>query len=94
MNENKKEEIRKEAKRILDNFSKALEKVSVKKKVLKKEVGGFRDEGNGKETDMDFRKRIFENFRIKDSDSARESDDSRHAPNKDGDYLIAEKKKW
>lgn len=77
MNENKKEEIRKEAKRILDNFSKALEKVSVKKKVLKKEVGGFRDEGNGKETDMDFRDRVFEN-----------------APNKNGEYLIAEKKKW
>lgn len=77
MDERKREEIKKEAKKILDNFSKALEKVSVKKKVLKKRVGGFREEGEGKETDMDFRDRVFDN-----------------APDKDGDYIIGEKKKW
>ena len=77
MEEKKKEEIKKEAKKILDDFSKALDKVKVKKKPSKKGVGGFREEGNGKETDMDFRDRMFDN-----------------APEKESDYIIAEKKKW
>ncbi len=77
MDDKKREEIKKEAKKILDNFAKALDKVSVKKKALKKGVGGFREEGQGKGADEDFRERVFEN-----------------APNKDGDYIIAEKKKW
>jgi hypothetical protein len=77
MEENKREEIKQEAKKILDNFSKALEKVKVSAKEIKKGLGGFRAEGKGKKADADFRKRMFEN-----------------APAKDGDFIIAEKKKW
>ncbi len=72
-----KEKIRKEAKTILDRFSKALEKVKVKKKPLKAELGGFREEGEGKICDPNFRKSMFEN-----------------APKTEGDFIIAEKKKW
>ena len=71
------EEIRAQAKKIIDDFVSALEKVKVKKKKSDEGVGGFREEGNGTPTDSDFRKRMFEN-----------------APNKDDDYIIAEKKKW
>ena len=94
MDEKKKLEIQKEAKEILAKFSNSLQKVKFKERKDKKEVGGFRKEGSGMPGNSDFRKRMFENFRIKDSESARESGDSRHAPEKDGDYIIAEKKSW
>ena len=95
MAEINKEEIRAEAKAILDKFASALEKVKLKEKVEKKETGGYRKEAQGKKCDESFRKAMFENFRIKDSDSARKSDeDFRHAPQKDEDCIIAEKKSW
>ena len=75
--EEKKEEIRKEAKKILDSFAKSLDKVKFRGKGLKEEVGGFRKEEAGKKSDSDFRKNVLEN-----------------APEKDGDCIIAEKKKW
>lgn len=77
MEESKREEIRQEAKKMLANFSKALEKVKVKEKDFKLNVGGFRKEGSGVKCNEDFRKKMFEN-----------------APAKDGDFIIAEKKKW
>ncbi len=77
ISEREKEEIKKEAKEILDKFANSLEKVKTKKKELKVQTGGFRKEGAGEETDSDFRKRMFEN-----------------APRKDGDFILAEKKKW
>jgi|SRR3989344_551760 len=70
-------EIRKEAKELLEKFSKTLEKVKFKKKVLKEEFGGMREEGEGLVGDSDFRERFFKN-----------------APHKEGNFLIAEKKKW
>ena len=78
MDEKKQEEIRKGAKKILDNFASALDKVKIEKKGLKKEVGGFRKEEGGVDRhDADFRRRMFEN-----------------APNKDEDCIIAETKEW
>ncbi|HLF53762.1 MAG TPA: hypothetical protein VI544_01145 [Candidatus Nanoarchaeia archaeon] len=87
MEENKKEEIREQAKAILANFAKSLEKSSLslekkgtsgrKKLQLKKEIGGFREEGAPSHPDEDFRKRVFDN-----------------ALNKDEDFIIAEKAKW
>ena len=77
MDESKREEIRKQAKGILDSFAHSLEKVKIKGKELKREVGGFREEGNGEEGDKDFRERMFKN-----------------APEKNKDFIIAEKKKW
>ena len=69
--------IKKEAKEILDKFSKALGKVKIKEKKEKEEFGGMREEGNGLEPDPDFRARMFKN-----------------APHTEGDFIIAEKKKW
>jgi len=71
------EKIRREAKAILDKFAKELERVELKEKKERKEVGGVRVEGAGGEGDKDFRKRMFEN-----------------APSKEGDFIVAEKKKW
>ena len=67
MDERKREEIRKEARGILDKFAKSLESVKFKEKESKKQVGGFREEGNGK-TDADFRERMFANASSTDGD--------------------------
>ena len=75
--EDKKEEIRREAKQILERFSKELGKVKIKEKSLKSKVGGFRKEGSGEEGDEDFKEKMFDN-----------------APKKEGDFIVAEKKKW
>lgn len=61
MEEKQKEEIKKEAKKILDSFGKALEKVELKGKEFKKDEGGFRSEGNGVKADSEFRKIMFAN---------------------------------
>jgi len=59
--EKEKEEIKQEAKNILDRFASALEKVKVKEKRLKREVGGFREESIGEKCDGDFRRSMFSN---------------------------------
>ena len=61
VSEQKKKDIFLEAKRILDNFSKALEKVEFKEKKDKADIAGFREEGVGKLDNQDFRKRMFDN---------------------------------
>ncbi len=68
MDEKKREMIKKEAKQILDKFAKSLEKVKLKEKVGKKEVGGFRDEGEPAKADEDFKKRVIENAPNSDED--------------------------
>jgi hypothetical protein len=68
INEAKREEIKKEAKQILSKFAKSLEKVKLKEKKEKKEVGGFREEGEPGKPNADFRKRMFENAPNKDED--------------------------
>lgn len=55
------EVIRKQAKKILDDFAKTLDKVKFKEVEFKKEVGGFRNETNIVQTDGEFRKIMFEN---------------------------------
>lgn len=77
ISEEKREEIRKDARRVLDKFSKELGKVKIPKDNEEEECRGFREEGEGVKGDEDFRKRMFEN-----------------APEKDGDFIVAEKKKW
>ena len=73
------EQIRKEAKQLLDKFAKELDKVKISDKSEKKEVGGFREEGKsfGKSNDGEFRKAMFKN-----------------APNTKDDCIVAEKKSW
>lgn len=68
MDEKKREEIRKQAKGILDNFSKALDKVKTGKKDFKKNVGGYREETNSFNNDADFRQRMFANASKKNED--------------------------
>jgi Asp-tRNA(Asn)/Glu-tRNA(Gln) amidotransferase C subunit len=75
--EEQQEKIKREAKELLDKFSKALENVELKQKNLKEEVGGFREEGEGKDCEPNFRKKMFDN-----------------APEKKGDFLLSEKRKW
>jgi hypothetical protein len=77
MNEEKMNEVKVKAKQILDGFSKKLEGVKLHEKEFKKNVGGFRIEGKGKEGDKEFRERMFDN-----------------APEKSGDFIIAESKIW
>ena len=77
IDEKKQEQIKKEAKEILDRFSKTLGKVKIKEKKIKEEFGGMREEGEGLDCDPEFRERFF-----------------RNVPEKEGDFLIAEKKKW
>lgn len=71
-------QIQKQAKQILDNFAKSLEKVKISPSKEKQETGGFREESKNPEpSNEEFKKRIFSN-----------------AAETDGDFLIAEKKKW
>ena len=78
VSEKEKEDIKKQAKGIMDSFSKKLS--SVKEKILEPKIEREdfqRVEGNPMECDDDFRKRMFEN-----------------APNKSGDFILGEKKSW
>lgn len=62
------ETIRKEAQGIMEKFGKKLESVKLKESASGKEVGGFRNEGNGNKPDADFRKRMFANASEKNED--------------------------
>tara|TARA_Y100000310_G_scaffold138285_1_gene137172 strand:- start:7239 stop:7499 length:261 start_codon:yes stop_codon:yes gene_type:complete len=78
VSEKEKEEIKKQAKDIMDKFSKKLSKIDKKipePLIERKEFE--RDEVNGKESDSNFRERMFEN-----------------APEKNKDFIIGEKKGW
>ena len=79
VSEEKKIQIGKEARSILDKFAGALDQIDLEgKKDLKKGLGGFREEkGEGEKCDSEFKERMFEN-----------------APKKEGDFILAEKKKW
>ncbi|MBX4196323.1 hypothetical protein KW805_01925 [Candidatus Pacearchaeota archaeon] len=68
MDEKKREEIKKEAQKILERFSRSLENVKFKEKTLKRPAGGYREEGKGMECDPDFRKKMFENAENKNDD--------------------------
>ena len=78
VSESEKESIKKEAKKVMDDFSKKLSSIREKIPEPSVEREEFeREEGEGKSGDEDFRKRFFEN-----------------APNKNSDFIIGEKKSW
>ena len=77
MDEKEQEKIREEAKELLKKFAKSLEKVDIGKAEESKEQSGMRKEGEGEETDDNFKSRVFKN-----------------APETEGDFVVAEKKKW
>jgi hypothetical protein len=80
-----KEDIKKQAKKIMDNFVKALQSVKIgEARVERKE--DRRDEKDGEEADSDFRKITFENFRNKDIPDS--------APKKSKECIEAEKGSW
>ena len=68
MEEKQKEEIRKEARAILDKFAKRLDTVKVPEKKSEGKDTGVRAEGEGLKCDSDFRKMMFENAPNKDED--------------------------
>jgi Asp-tRNA(Asn)/Glu-tRNA(Gln) amidotransferase C subunit len=79
VSDKEKEGIKKEAKAIMDSFSKKLGKVptgKLKESFIER-AEGERVEGEGREGSPEFRKAMLEN-----------------APNKNDDSIIAEKKKW
>jgi len=78
VSEEEKEEIKKQAKEIMDKFSNKLSKVDEKLSEPFIEREEFeREEEERKESNSGFRERMFEN-----------------APRKNKDFIIAEKKKW
>lgn len=78
VSEGEKEEIKKGAKRIMDDFSKALEKVDSGGDFVFVDRDDFtRDEGNALRPDLEFKKIIFEN-----------------APKKNKNSILAEKGGW
>ena len=78
VSEKEKQEIKKQAKSIMDSFSKKLSRVDKKiSESLIERDEGEREEGGGQICDNEFRKIMFEN-----------------APNKNKDFIIAEKKGW
>ncbi|MBU3907055.1 MAG: hypothetical protein KKA64_02270 [Nanoarchaeota archaeon] len=98
VSEKEKEDIKKQAKAIMDSFSKKLERAKIDKinedGIERKE--GERKEGEGEESDSSFREGMFSNFRIKDSesDSKSKNEDFEHAPNKNKGFIVAEKGGW
>ncbi len=78
VSEKEKEEIKKQAKEIMDGFSKKISKIDKKIPESLIERKDFeRNEKEGTQPNEDFRKRMLEN-----------------APEKNQDFIIAEKKKW
>jgi len=63
-----KEEIEKQAKQILDNFSKSLESVKIKSKKEKASQTPFREETQAKSCNPEFRKQMFANAPNKNED--------------------------
>ena len=78
VSEKEREDIKKQAKSIMDSFSKKLSTIKEKipDPIIERE-DFERVEEDGKSCDEDFRERVFEN-----------------APNKNGDFILGEKKSW
>ena len=78
VSEKEREEIKRQAKGIMDKFSEKISKVKLKipEPLIEREEFE-REEGEGKESNFEFRQRMFEN-----------------APKKNKDFILTEKKKW
>ena len=79
VSEEEKEQIKKDSKNLLDEFSKKLEKIRTKEGHFHSPINetGLREEGEGWQTDEDFRELVFDN-----------------APFSEDDSIIAEKGGW
>ena len=67
MDDKQKENLRQEARKLMDDFAKTLESVKLKEKKGKTELGGFREKSEMK-ADTGFKKRMFENAPVKNDD--------------------------
>lgn len=78
VSEKEKKEIKQQAKNIIEDFSKQLSKLNknVKEPTIERKIQE-RKEKNPRESDIEFRKKMFAN-----------------APNKNENFIIAEKKQW
>ena len=77
VSENLKKQIKKDAKKILDDFSKSLESIEDKKLLSGVERNKQVRSESSVSCDKEFKKLFLKNV-----------------PKKDGDYVLAEKKKW
>lgn len=68
MNEQKKAEIEKQARGILGNFAENLKKIKIKDKKMDSRLSGFREEGDRRIDDNDFRERILKNAPCSEGD--------------------------
>ena len=68
MDEKKRLEIEKQARKILDDFGKSLSGIKISEKRVVGELSGIRKEGNGMKCDEEFRKRMFANAPSKEGD--------------------------
>lgn len=66
---NERVKIQREAQDVLKKFSSALASVKLKEKDEKKESGGWREEGRGREGEKGFREMIFANASVHDADA-------------------------
>ncbi len=87
--------ISEEAKRILEKFSAEIGKVEFKGKDIKRKVGGFRREG-GEKCGEDPKNRSSLSRKLPKATEVSEFRKMmfENAPVKEGDFIIAEKKKW
>ena len=69
ISDNDKVKIQKEVQDVLKKFSSALANVKLKKKDERKESGGWREEGKGREGEKGFREMIFANAPVHDADA-------------------------
>ena len=72
------DKIKTEAKQLLDKFAKSLEKVKISPKKSEQKTGGFREENSEPEPSN-------EEFKKRTFSNA---------PETEGDFIVAEKKKW
>lgn len=79
VSEKEREEIKKEAKDLLESFSKKLSKIKGKtsESFIERDKGEREEGKTGKKESNDFRERMFEN-----------------SPRKNKDFILAEKKGW
>lgn len=68
MDEKKRLEIEKQARKVLDDFGKSLGKIKLKEKRESGELSGIRKEGSGRASDSGFRERMFGNAPKKEGD--------------------------
>jgi Asp-tRNA(Asn)/Glu-tRNA(Gln) amidotransferase C subunit len=96
-NNSDEEKMRIEARKILDSFAKSLEEIDLEEgKTQKRVVGGFREEGEGSKGDKDPKNTSSLSRKLPKEEEVSDFRERmfKNAPKKEGDFILAEKKKW